>query len=98
ATPEHVRGTDDDRITEAVGDSARLAGRAGNAAVGLLQAELDDQLLEPVAVLGEVDGVRRGAEDRHACGFERAGKLQRRLAAELHDNALERALRLLRSD
>ena len=54
-----------------------------------------DQRLEPVAVFGEVDGVWRGAEDRHLGRFERLGKLERRLAAELHDDALDLAVRLL---
>ncbi len=98
AAAEHVGRPDDDRIADAVGDGARFAGRAGDAAVGLLQAELLDQLLEAVAVLGEVDGVGRGAEDRHAGLFQRRGELERRLAAELHDDALERALRLLGGD
>ena len=65
---------------------------------GCCSAELVDQHLEAVAVLGEVDGVGRGAEDRHAGLFQRGGELERRLAAELHDDALERALRLLRGD
>ena len=45
------------------------------------------RLLEPLAVLGQVDGVGRGAEDRHAGLLQRLGQLQRRLAAELHDHA-----------
>ena len=64
----------------------------------LLEAELADQLLEAVAVLGEVDHVGRGAEDRHLRVLERRGELQRRLAAELDDDAVERALRLLDAD
>ena len=95
AAAEHVRRTDNDGVTDGVGDGARFAGRAGDAAVGLLQPELLDQLLEPVAILGEIDGVGRGAEDGHAGVFQRGGELQRRLAAELHDDALQRALRLL---
>ena len=50
------------------------------------------QLLEALAVLGEVDGVGRGAEDRDAGGLERLGELERRLAAELHDHAQKLAL------
>ena len=57
-----------------------------------------DQLGEAVAVFGEVDGIRRGAEDRHAGFFQRAGQLQRRLAAELHDHAVQRAALLFGMD
>ena len=71
AAAEHVRGTDHDGIAEAIGDGAGFAGRARDAAFGLPQAELLDQLLEAVAVLGEIDGVGRGAEDRDAGVFQR---------------------------
>ena len=48
-------------------------------------------MLEAVAVLGEVDGVGRGAEDRDVGLLQRLGELERRLSAELHDDAVERA-------
>ena len=63
---EHIGGADDERKTELACDGDRLLGRAGNAAFGLAKPQPIDQRLEPVAVLGEVDGVRRRAEDRHA--------------------------------
>jgi hypothetical protein len=53
------------------------------------------QRLEPLAVLGQVDGVGRGAEDRDARIVQRVGQLQRRLAAELHDHPVQRAVLLL---
>ena len=62
---------------------------------GLAQAEAVQQLLEALAVLGEVDGVGRGAEDRDAGVVQRVGELQRRLAAELDDDAVQRAVVLL---
>ena len=65
---------------------------------GWLQLELVEQLLEAVAVLGEVDGVRRGAEDRHVGLLQRLGELERRLAAELHDHAVQRAVAALGVD
>ncbi|WP_297095810.1 hypothetical protein [Thermomonas sp.] len=40
------------------------------------------------AVLGEVDRIRRGADDRHAVGFQRTRQLQRRLATVLDDDTL----------
>ena len=48
------------------GDREGLVAGAGDAVDGLLQAELVQELLEPLAVFGEVDGVGRGAEDRDA--------------------------------
>ena len=65
---------------------------------GCLQLELIEQQLEAVAVLGEVDRVRRGAEDRHVGLLQRLGELERRLAAELHDHAVQRAVRPLGVD
>ena len=37
AAAQHIGRTDNDRIADAVGDGACFAGRAGDAAVGLLQ-------------------------------------------------------------
>ena len=45
-------------------------------------------MLEALAVLGAVDGVRRGADNRHAVGFQRPGQLERRLSAVLDDYSL----------
>ena len=59
---------------------------------------LVEQAGEAVAVLGEVDHVGRGAEDRHVGLLQGAGELQRRLPAELDDDAGERSLRLLDAD
>ncbi len=75
-----------------------LVQRAGGEAGGLFQLQLVEQLLEAFAVFGQVDGVRRGAEDRHAGVAQRYGQLQRRLPAELHDDAGKHALRLLGVD
>ena len=74
----------------ALGDLAGLGAGAGDAVPGLAQLELAQQLGEAVAVLGEIDGIGRGAEDGHARAFERVGEIERRLAAELDDDALER--------
>jgi hypothetical protein len=52
------------------------------------------EFLEAVAVLGKVDHVGRGAEDRDAGLFQRVGQFQRGLAAELHDDA-DKLARLL---
>ncbi len=55
-------------------------------------------MLETVAVLGEIDHVGRGAEDRNVGAFQRLGELERGLAAELDDDAVQRAVRALGVD
>ena len=86
---EHVGRPDHHRIADILGDPPRRFARTGDAGLRLLQFQPLDQRLEAVAVLGEVDRVGRGAEDRDAGGFQRPGELQRRLAAELDDDALD---------
>ena len=79
-----------------VGDEARPARPNRRCrSCGWVRPSLIEQLLEAVAVFGEVDAVGRGAEDRHAGRLERLGELQRRLAAELDDDAVQRAVLLL---
>ncbi len=74
---------------------ARAAcGARGDAALRLADAEGIEELLETVAVLGKIDGVRRGAEDRHVGLFQRLRELERGLAAELDDDARKRAVAL----
>ena len=92
AAAEHVGRTHDEGQAEVGRDEPALLDRIGDAVLRLLQGELVEEALEAVAVLGEVDHVGRGAEDRHLGFLQGAGELQRRLAAELHDDA-ERACR-----
>ena len=89
---KHVARTQQHRIADPLGDRDRLVAAAGKAVGRLLQAQLVDQLGEALAVLGQVDAVRRGAEDRDAVGLQLGGELQRRLPAELDDHALKLAL------
>ncbi len=94
AAAEHVAGADHQRVADAGGDGLGLLGRAGDAVGGLAAGRgRCEQLLEALAVLGEVDGVGRGAEDRDAGVVQRVGELQRGLAAELDDDAVQRAVR-----
>ena len=95
AAAQHVRGPRDERQAEVGGDVARLLDGIGDAVLRLAQAEFLDQSLEPVTILGEIDRIDRGAEDRNAGLFQRRRELQRRLAAELDDGALEGAVGLL---
>ena len=68
------------------GDLARFLRGRGDAARRLRDAELPQQLREALAILGEVDRIRRGADDLDARFLQRQRQLQRRLPAELHDD------------
>ena len=57
----------------------------------LRDLQLFEKLVEALAVFGEVDRLRRGADDRHAGRLQRKRKIQRRLSAELHDDADRRS-------
>src|SRR5208283_5331035 len=83
------------RQAQLLRDYARLFDRIGDAVLWLFQAELVEQPLELVAVLGEVDRIDRSAENGNTRVFQRLGQFQRRLAAELHDHALQRPRLLL---
>ena len=45
-------------------------------------------MLKPLAVLGKVNGIGRGADDGNACRLQRPGQLQGRLPAVLDDDAV----------
>ena len=89
---EHVGRAQKHRIADPLGDPQRLVAAARDAVGRLFQAEPLDQRREPLAVLGKVDAVGRGAEDRHARRLQLFGELQRRLPAELDDHAQQFAL------
>ena len=55
---------------------------------GLLEAELVEQRGEELAVFGEVDAFGEVPMIGTPCCFEAAGEVERRLAAELHDDAV----------
>jgi hypothetical protein len=55
---------------------------------GRLSASLVEELVEATAILGAVDRVGARPEQLHAALLERHRELQRRLAAELHDDAV----------
>ncbi len=95
AAAEDVAGADDQGVADAFRDRHRLGGGAGDAVDGLAQVEAVEEGLEALAVLGEVDGVRGGAEDGDAGVVQGVGELQRGLAAELDDDAVQRAVLLL---
>ena len=86
AAAEHVGGAHHQREADLARQLHRLLLVARGGVGRLLQPELLHQRLEALAVLGDVDRVGRGADDRRAGGLERPRQLQRRLAAELHDH------------
>ena len=95
---QHVGGPDHHRVADLVRAGEGLVAAAGDGVDRLGDLQPVQQLLEALAVLGQVDGVGRGAEDRDAGVLQRLGQLQRRLAAELDDDAQQLAVRLLDVD
>ena len=97
ATAQNVGRAQDDGEPDFLRRGHRFIRRHGGGVLRLLQFEVVEQNLKPLAVFREIDGVGAGAEDRHAFFREHVRQLQRRLAAELHDHAHQRALGLLDS-
>ena len=83
AAAEHMRGAHEHRVADPLGDVDGGVGVAGDAPVGTADLEAVAEGREALAVLGQVDGVVRGAEDRVAGRGEHGRELERRLAAEL---------------
>ncbi len=82
-----VGGTEEDGVADALRDGRRLVG-ADRQSVGRLgDAQLAGERLEALAVFRAVDGLHRGADDRHAQLRQRLRQLERRLPAELDDHA-----------
>ena len=74
AAAQHIGRAHHQREAELAGDQPRLLDGIGDAVLRLGEVELHEQLLEAVAVLGEVDRVGRGAEDRDAGLFQRIAR------------------------
>ena len=95
ASAEHVARAHEHRVADVVRGVERLAEAERGAEARRVELLGAQHLTEELAVLGQVDRFGGRAEDRHAGGLEPRGERQRRLAAELHDNALDRAHLLL---
>ena len=74
-------------VADAFGGPERLLHRLDAQSLRALDAELAQQPVEPLAVLGGVDALGRGAEDADALGVEELGQLDGRLPAEGDDDA-----------
>ena len=94
-TAQHVGRAEQNRVADGLSHGFHFFRRPAQAVGRLAQVDVVEQLLEALAVFGQVDGVRRGAEDRHTSLFERRSNLERRLTPELNDHTLERAVLLL---
>ena len=90
---EHVGGPHQHRIADALGHSQGFVRGPGGAVRGLPQLQPFQQLLEAFPVLGQVDAVRRRADDGDAGPLQRQRELQRRLPAELDDDPVGALLR-----
>ena len=66
APAEDVARPHDDREADLLGDGESVLGASRDAAARAVEAELGEQLVEALAVLGTVDGIGSGAEDAHA--------------------------------
>ncbi len=85
---EHVARPHEQREADAGRDGERLLGAARRRVRRRLEREPLEHRAEAAAVLGQVDRLRRGAEQRHAGRLQARRELERRLAAELDDHAL----------
>src|SRR5262249_22535430 len=86
-TTQDVRRSNYQRIADILRKLHRLLLGARSAVGRLAQLEVVQQLLEAFAVFGGIDHVGRGADDRHAVGFQGLSQFERRLSAVLYDDA-----------
>ena len=87
ASTEHVGRTHEHRVADALCDADRFGLRARHPPGRHLDPELGAEGAEPLAVLGEVDGVEGSPEDPKAGFLDRPGQLERRLPSELDHHA-----------
>ena len=88
APAEHVRGPNQEREADVLGDQRRLLGRVRGPVGRVGDLQPAQQGAEAAAVLGQVDRVDGRPQERHARVLKRLRQAQRRLAAELDDHAL----------
>ena len=85
--PEDVRRSHEERVSDLLGGSERLGDVRGDRPGRTADAELVGEQAEALAVLGEVDRLVGRPEDAVAALLDRTSEPQRRLAAELRDDA-----------
>ncbi len=95
AAAEHVARAHEHRVTDGMRGLLGLFKAQRGAVARRVHLRLLEYFAEELTILGQIDGFRGGAENRHAGGLQTCGKRQRGLAAELDDDALDRAHLLL---
>ena len=83
---QHVGRAHEDRVPDVPRRGFDLVRGRGDAPRRGAESEPGQQVPEAPAILGQVDGLRGGPEDRHAVVGERLRQAQRRLAPELGDH------------
>src|SRR5699024_5353663 len=91
ASAEDVGRADQHRVTDIGRDLTGLLEAGGGAEGRGWQLGVTQDLAELAAVLGQVDGLRGGADDRHTSVREALRQAQRGLATELDDHARDGA-------
>ena len=89
ASAEHVGRTHEDGVADLLRDAPGFLEGEGGAETRGRQGRAREQGAELRAILSEVDGSGRGADDGHACVLESLGQSERGLPAELDDDARE---------
>ena len=79
-------GTQDDRITDLMGNSDRSIHRGGRAIGRLSQAQTVQKLLKALSIFGAIDTVGGGAKDVDTGVEQRHRQVKRSLSAKLHDH------------
>src|SRR5215211_3709119 len=87
APSKYKRWTYQDRVPDLFGDITRFLKGACDSILRLRDVQPLQQFRELFAILGELDGMRRGTQDVHARGFESGREVKRRLPAKLDDHA-----------
>ncbi len=87
ATAQHVRGANDGGVADTLCDGFRFISGTGDPVGWLFEGELVEQGFETIPIFCKVNRVWRGAQYGNACALKIIGKFERRLSAELNDDA-----------
>ena len=85
---EHVGGANEHRIADRAGDALRFLDGGRDAVRRLEEVKFVEKDLKAFAILGPVDVIGRGTDDRYAGLLEGHREVEGRLAAELDDDAV----------
>ena len=89
---QNERGPDQHRVTNPLRDRDRFIGAHRRTTRRLAEAELVEHGREQLPVFRHLDAFRLRADDRNAGFFQSLREIQRRLPAELHDDAFGKLL------